>query len=435
MNKYRIDISKITHIDLWGQEPTLTLDAFNTQLTKILDWLTQSCHLFFSTNGMSYPERIINLIEILNKYLTKNKNRFFELQIQFSFDGIKYTNEARGGNAEKIINNIKEIIKKVDTMKIVPNLRIQFDLHGVMTMAVIKDSLECGDVTAYWIENDRILKEMSDLNTKRQIGLTRALYSNFQQPCYNTSEDGRLAAEYCRKCLEANPSFTYGALGILSPMAHAANSMFQPKQDGEKYRKLRDLQDDIKTVYNFEYDKDIPTFNYLIGDFYGCGVGKWNLKMRYDGTLLFCQNSFYSIKKENLENKKGITYDVQRFELEHPGFQPNLITSSKKDVENFINIFDVAKHYGHQFEFSTIVNLMYFLSKNNQIDESYKTESEKLLRHAMMLSNFIMCFYNNVIETGSLYNFTVGTIRFYCNGILDIVEDYVNKWEYFGPWR
>ena len=217
-------------------------------------------------------------------------------------------------------------------------------------------------------------------------------------------------------------------------MCHAANSLFEPYRDGLP-RERRNLKDDIQTIFNYEYDKNIVDENYIIGDFYGCGVGRWNLKMRYDGTLIFCQNSFYSIKKENLENKKGITYDVQRFELEHPGFQPNLMTAKKEDVQNFIDIFDVQKNYGHVFVINTLINLMYFLLQNNQIDESYKDNPEKILKHATMLSNFLMCFYNNVIDTGSLYPMTVGTIRFYCNGLLDIVEDFINEWGYFGPWR
>jgi len=37
-----------------------------------------------------------------------------------------------------------------------------------------------------------------------------------------------MAAEYCKQCLEANGDFTTSFLGIISPMAHVANSLFAP---------------------------------------------------------------------------------------------------------------------------------------------------------------------------------------------------------------
>lgn len=434
-NKYNIKPEQITRLELWGQEPTLTLDAFNTQIVKVLDWLVKCKHFFFSTNGVSYPERIIECIDIINQYLTKNKNRKMGIQIQFSFDGKKQTKEKRGADPERIINNIKKVITEVNKLDITPNFTIQFDFHGVITLDLIRDSLASGDVRLYWLEIDEMLKEFHQLNTKRQIGIN-SLYSNFQQPYYCTVEDGKMAAEYCKQCLEANGDFTTSFLGIISPMAHVANSLFAPQEESATTdRPRRNYPEDIRSSFNYEYDKIIPEWNYVIGDFYGCGVGRWNIKMRYDGTVIYCQNSFYSVKKENLENKTGVMYDVMRYELDHPGFQPNVLTSKKEDIENFVNIFDVKKHFGHNFEISTIINLMQLLAEYDQIDPSYKNNPEKILRHASMLGNFIECFYNNVMDTGSLYNFTIGTIKFYCNGVFDIVEQYINEWEYFGPWK
>jgi len=37
------------------------MDAFATQISDILSWLPNCNRMFFSTNGMAYPERIVEL--------------------------------------------------------------------------------------------------------------------------------------------------------------------------------------------------------------------------------------------------------------------------------------------------------------------------------------------------------------------------------------
>ena len=45
------------------------------------------------------------------------------------------------------------------------------------------------------------------------------------------------------------------------------------------------------------------------------------------------------------------------------------------------------------------------------------------------MAMFLLCFYNNLLDTGSLYTITFGTIRFYCNGALDYLEEYLNTYD------
>ena len=105
------------------------------------------------------------------------------------------------------------------------------------------------------------------------------------------------------------------------------------------------------------------------------------------------------------------------------------------DVENFVYRFDAGSHYGVPFMLSQMVNQMYLLLENHQIDESYQNNPEKILRHASYLIRIVQCWYNQLIETGSIYSKTLGTVRFYCNGALDIIEKFseekrsANKWK------
>ena len=448
-NKYNIDVKKITSLDLWGQEPTLTLNEFSSQFDRIMDWLVNCKLFFFSTNAIAYPERIINFIKVVNNYFIDQDSRPFIAQIQFSFDGKEPTLEKRGIDPEIIINNIKYIISETNKINIDKKVLFRFSFHGVLTMDIIKKGLDT-NVDDHWLEEDSLLKEFTNLNTNKRIEIGPTIFTHFQQPQYATGEDGKLVAEYTKRCLNSTASFKQSYLGILSPFAHAARSILLTqykdpilmpyKVDGElntysssdifKYK-----IDDIYDSFNYEYDKMIPENDYLISDLYGCGAGAWQLKMRYNGDILYCQNTFYGTNKENFEGKVGADFDIQRFECDHPGFQPNLLTSSEEDIKNFINIFDVKRHYGHMCLLSNTINLMHILLKNKQIDLSYENNNEKILRHSIYLSQFVQCFYNNIIDTGTLYSLSVGSIRFFCNGMLDIVEDYAKKWGYFGPWN
>jgi len=79
--------------------------------------------------------------------------------------------------------------------------------------------------------------------------------------------------------------------------------------------------EDLSDTFNYEFDKVVYSEDdYLINDRFGCGAGSWQLKMRYDGTDLYCQNTFYNLNKEDFEDKIGAQYDLARFDADHPGF-------------------------------------------------------------------------------------------------------------------
>jgi hypothetical protein len=48
--------------------------------------------LFFSTNGVAFPDRIVNLIKKVDSIV----NKTFKFELQFSYDGAKATKESRG---------------------------------------------------------------------------------------------------------------------------------------------------------------------------------------------------------------------------------------------------------------------------------------------------------------------------------------------------
>lgn len=412
---YNIDIHKIRGIELWGQEPTLTLDAFNTQIPGILRWLKECEYIFFSTNGMAFPEKIIDYIKELNSFIINEKTgRRIHTHIQFSVDGFDEDIAARGANASTIFNNIKKIINFFNNYELSEKLQVFIIFHGVITLDIMRSGLKDG-VGKHWHKLDDAIAEIFFMNKNHQIIIADGVSSAFQNPVNASKEDGQVVAQYLKECVSLNEPFKKSAIA----QQIILNLYTKPikKNDGSQMMK-KDILDDIVDTYNYDYWQE--TDNETIFTRFGCGTGTGSIKMRYDGTLVYCQNVIFSLSEEDLKDKKGIKYDLQRFELKH-NFNPNVFTSSREDIEKFIYKFG-DNHFIFPFVFSQIVNEMYLLLETNQIDESYRTDPEKLLRHADYMVRLIQCWYNQVIETGSIYSKPFGMIRFYCNGALDIIE-------------
>lgn len=420
--KYNIDINKITNLALWGQEPTITLDAFNTQIIDILTWLPNINNMFFSTNGVAYEYKIIDLIKILNNYLKFN-NKDFDLTIQFSFDGLEYTKAQRGIEPDIIINNIKSIIKKLNNLDLFKNFKINLILHGVINWDNMKSQLETNNYN-YWINNINLIKSLKKLNINKNISiLPYGAYIIF--PYNATAEEGKIFTQYFNFCLNS-PIQDNENINILSPFNLILDGVTNIKNsftNNDIY-----TEDQIINEFNYDYgDKDI--FNTNIYKNYGCAPNTTMLKMRYNGLLFYCQNTMFNILEEDIKNKTGIDYSLSSFQINHPNFYPNVLKDSREQVKNFINTMLIRDHYPHSLTYSNIINLMFLLLQNQQINESYQN-SKKLLKHAFYLSRIQQCFHAHMIETGSFYGVSLGIIRACCNGVLDIAEEYIanHKW-------
>lgn len=426
---YNIDPFYIDTFDLWGQEPTLTLDALSTQMPQLLNWFKNCKIIFFSTNGMAYPERIVNFIKVINDFVTiEDTNRELHIEIQFSIDGIGKDIEPRGADANVIKNNIIYILKELQDYKLYHTLNVLFVFHGVLTLEIMKDGLKNG-IEKHWHEIDDFIDDIYKENKNSQIIVTPRISSAFQSPVNATSAEGKIVAEYLNKCIHLIDSFKRSAISQTNILNLYTNPI--RKSDGQPETR-EDIINGIFDIFNYDYWQE--TDSDLIHYKFGCSTGDGSIKLRYDGTLLYCQNVIFGLTEKDLENKSGIKNDILRAQLKH-NYNPNLLTSPREDIEKFIWRLNAGSHYCVPFMLSQMINQMYLLLKNHQIDESYQDNPEKILRHANYLIRIVQCWYNQVIETGSIYSKTLGVIRFYCNGALDIIEKFseekrsANKWK------
>lgn len=415
--EYNINEKAIDRIDLWGQEPTLTLNEFTTQLNRILNWLCNCNFLFFSTNGIDYIENILNLIKELNQYIEQNP-RNFTLRIQFSLDELNYMEKQRGIDPNIVINNIKKLITNLNNINLNQNLTISIIFHGVITLELIHDVLEKNSIEQFWIDIDNIINDFTILNINKQVKISPLWGSTIQHPYNATQQEGRELTEFIQKSLLLYNNFKRSSLNpqrILDMYA---------KWQSRSIETVFKMHENILDMYNFEYDRICD--NGFIGSNLGCSVGTNDIKMRYDGTLLYCQSLIFSLNEQNLNTfNNDITYDFQKLQLKY-NYSPNLLTSPYEDIVKFTERFNVRYNYSYNFIITNIINLMYILLKNHQIDESYK-DPEKMLRHAIYLVRISQCWYDHISETGSMHGRTFGTIRLYCNGFLDLIEQYLKS--------
>lgn len=427
-HEYGINREEIEHISLWGQEPTLTLNEFSSQVPDILNWLCKAKSMFFSTNGVAFIDRILNLVDTINNYLNHEcPKRCFELTIQFSLDEKHYNKEQRGIDPEVIINNIKQFIQTLNTKILNENFNIEIVFHGVITLNLIHQSLQNNTVELLWQEMDKIVKELTIINTNHQVHFQRAWGTTIQTPYNATQQEGKELTEFLKKSMASYENYEFSSLNPHRILAMYSNGVLA------RHEKINLLQD-IYDLFNYEYDRQCT--NDVVSRIMGCGVGTHDIKMRYDGTLLYCQNIIFGLTEDelNLHQNNNITYSIQKLQLKY-NYSPNLLKDSKEEIKKFIDRFDTEHNNAFSFVTTNIINLMYLLLKNHQIDSSYENNPQKILKHAIMLTKLTQCWYNNISQTGSLYGRTLGEIRLYCNGFLDLLEEFAGLGEQKDLWK
>lgn len=70
---------------------------------------------------------------------------------------------------------------------------------------------------------------------------------------------------------------------------------------------------------------------------------------------------------------------------------------------------------------------MIYLAETGQIKLEYLQNQELLYKHAFIMSNILTCMDSAMITTGTIFGRHIGDIRFYCNGVIDLIEESIEK--------
>ena len=405
--KLNIDPKQIKSVDLWGQEPTLTLNEFSIFFTEFYSLYPNIENLFFSTNGTNILP-IINLIKSLDKIINKK----FNLNIQISYDGVKNTKIQRGIEPTIIINNIKNLIINLNSITL-QNLKINIFFHNVIDYTLIdyytKEQVSEQEFLIYLSEFEDLTDSFKQLNKNLQVQIN-AFDAGLIHPFNASKEEGEKLALFYNKCehIGKNLKYKFWRNSFYSVLIN------QCRYDFDTYNSILDK------IYYYSDSNCLKKISHN-----GCGYNYYSLKIRYDGTLINCQSSTFGLGEECELEEKNLEYTTQKYRIKKK-FYPNIITDDDETLSNYFYEVKLAQEESHILFYSQTVNLLLLLLEAGQIDESYK-DFNKLLKHAYFISNWNLCSYNNMTETGSVIGRTLGHCRFGCNGFLDIIEKYFDQ--------
>lgn len=405
----------IKKISIWGQESTIILKDFEKDLENWINNFPNLDSIFFSTNGLGRFEDIFSFILTLDS-LTKHK---FSLDIQISYDGNYGTKEARGGNGEIILENILTLIEKINKISL-KNVNVTCTMHGVVSRQIIHSLIDYEDIYQYLLEINNTIKIIKQkiINKNFYFGNITLQYENAIKASY---KDGIALNNFTQKVervLYSNiDAFPYLKERFLNGVAvHILGGFLTPlSRHIKNWDKLENyLSDIISGKVKIDTPFCAPILNCL--------------KIMYDGTLLTCQNSMFDAYHLDEELISNSVEDQSRSAYIKHGQKVNVISGTDEEIEQYINYVYQHLHGGNmRFMITSIANLLLLLSSCGQIDISYSKNIKKTYLHAFLMANLNCCYYNLLIFSGSSLIRNTGEIRFLCNGIMDQIEDNVEK--------
>lgn len=414
--KYGFNYKDIFKMNLWGEEPTLTLDSFCIMFPEICKLFPNLKEVFFSTNGVANIDRILQLVNCINN---KIGNRTIRLQIQFSFDGYWATKFNRGIDPSIIENNVKYFITELNKIKLRENVEIAYAFHNVIALNVINHIYEQDDgVFSFWKEIYDFQNQFKELTTNPQV-VFNAISEGIMTPYNATKEEGILFAQFfneshniIEKYFPDIRTVERGIDIVTDDLISLENHSNDFKQDLEKL--VFNIISSRQTFFNNEQDSRHP----------GCEPQCRELKIRYNGQMVHCHNSIFGLSElDNLENPDKQEREVRAINLQY-NYCPNLLTDPIEEIQkwdyrwkNLFSIECIPQMY------TILVDFMTILAEIGQIDQSYAIDRKKLLRHAYILLHIYNCWENNLNITGSIYGEDFGKIRLYANGFLDFLEN------------
>ena len=423
LRRLEVPISNIDHMELWGQEPTLSMPILGDHIKEWLDSLYSVDSLFFSTNGMNDSDIIYDFILKYDEAAHKNMT----MSIQLSYDGEYGENYVRGGDSQYLKENFVKLFHKLNNINFKNIVHIEFMIHSVCSTELIYHFDTYDKVEKYIAEMDEFNSALQNANLHRNIEIITPSFA--YQNGYNAStEDGIRLNTFCKHLAMIQASEKYpnilnnvdkGKNIIISMGGFAVDDIVQ---------RMKEMNANNIEEYAYSYlidQENHPDRKYVLD---GCSSSISELKFLYDGTLIICQNSIFDVDLNinDIDSKDNMM--LSRYHLTHHNNAVNLITASETELEKyFTGIIASREPENFLMLYSNIFNMMLLLSKTGQIDDSYYNNLHKIQKHALLMTKFCWCYYNVLVLNGSKYVRNFGEIRQMANGVLDRLEQTVMR--------
>ena len=413
--RFEVDPKQIKGLSMWGQEPTLTLDAINTMLFDLFTFFPNINRSMFSSNMVQYPERVLDYIKTVEDICEKLNKNNFNLSIQFSFDGYENTKKNRGIDPNIILNNIEFLIKELNQITF-KHTNIRFHFNNVLAKHEIINLDSTEKIKTYWEELDKVSQYFIKLNTNKKVEIRRRFGAGLEFPVNATKDEGKKFSNFLAKCFEIDKQYNDEMYKGYIQIVNRLNSGFSTlKQTSFDFNAFIQNFIDCDFDNNFIEQLSRPLF---------CGPNTAGFKIRYDGTLVHCHNVIHHLSPESFVNKKGWKYEGLK-SLSLHNFYPNAKYDSNEILEDYFYKMRILQFSSFPHIYSLTVKLMTYLRDINQIEDIYYNE-ELLLQHAILMTCLATCLDGNYQMLSSGVGMWAGVIRYYCNGALSQIH-YLNQ--------
>lgn len=412
-DKYNIDKNQVKSLQYWGQETTTTLIELSNEMEHLFKIFPNVSTSFFSTNSVAYWDRLIYYIKKVDE-VTPNP---FRIEMQFSYDGDYGNLNARKLNQDALEKNLLQFFQELNKLSLT-NVTFEGMFHNVVTMEVIEELFKASDIKIaiknFWTSIRDFIQECNNLikdNKKCKLWIRPA--PGLINPYNATPEEGKKLASFVKMSRDLGFEEVNSILQLITGDVYLENDYDINFINQQVKEIIGSKQNDIS--YNFSSS---------------CSGIDGNINIRYTGEIVHCQNAAFVLDKKELLSLNETSFDamVRLKQLEYPFSYPNLSTASKENVQKYLwkwSGSNVVESLPYQLNYT--INMMYLLSKINQIPVEYSNNPEKLIRHAYYICRMHGCWENNLTDTGSLYGREIGQIRFLANGICDLVDDFIKE--------
>jgi len=381
-------------ISLWGTEPTINLDIFaEYMLDDIIEEFPKFNKISFSSNMLDYTDDIIKLAEKLEQ-----NNRDITLNVQFSDDGLNFTDKNRyQGASNKVRDNIKYLLTSLDELDLES---LKFSSHFKATTSIdnMEEMLEDNSISDWFKYFEDIYFTWFDdkISNKDRIKFSSRATPTLVCPGEYTMRDAKVWTEFTAKLFEIskNNDFKY-IKGSLNNYTGRLSKLV--KYYGELGNK--------------------PWM-------FTCSAGDSQMGLNTDGTFGMCHRMFYTVEDEYLKecNESGVV------DYEQELFMEKDFTSKVSNRNRDRIRLETTQRLYHDFwaiKISNLDALIYEMIDAGQLKEVYLEDNVRRL-FTLLLSTGLTCQADRLAITGSQFVSSADMVRLWGNGAFEnTFKDYM----------
>lgn len=294
-------------------------------------------------------------------------------------------------SAAAIIRNIKAVLKLLNTIEF-NNMKIKMRAHRIISCELLKDLERDNSVDTYYNNLYYFDRSLNYSNSNFDIDFYPTL--GFEMPLNVTKEDGIRLSEF---------------------MTHDRISYSQTLFNIIKQYNCQTFDE---FCHLFLKDKEAASqiINELNNDLY-CGINYNELSIRYDGTIVGCENMIFN----SMEKMSQIEKSWQIHQL-----CPNIYNSDSKDIDNLLKMF-AYNRTAWSFIIEHMMIQIQTMAQAQEIKDIYNNDEFLIFKYAFLGLTLPWCYYSNLMTSGSIYLQGKDFFNFFYNGYIELVEQQYDR--------